>query len=86
MVANILGHSKESGGKLSVGGKLQVVGEHLIEGHIELVKERALDGSNYVGKSLNILWVVFNTICEQKRNLLGLNAVTGDKISLHSLD
>lgn len=41
--------------------------------NIELIKEAMLDGSNYIGESMNVFWLVDNTVREKKRNLLIFN-------------
>lgn len=45
-----------------------------------------MNGTDDVSKSLNIKVVVLNTVGEQKRDLFRLNALTGDEVSLHSLN
>ena len=45
-----------------------------------------LDRSNDVGKSIDVSWVVFDTVREKKRNLFCLNTLLGQKVSLCSFN
>ena len=52
---------------------LFIASEEIVEGDLELVKEVFLHTSDDISKLDNVLWTVFNDVCEEKGDLLRFN-------------